>query len=101
MRHGHAVTINRVAVDRRFRRLVHHQLVAVEIEIDPGFRRPAFGAAQHGPIELAGSRKIINRDSKVEGIQGVSPFKAASWWARASTLRLAKAIGPPSVASKG
>ena len=50
-------------------RQVSHDLVAVEIEVDPVVRASAFGAAEEVAVELAGQRDVVHRESEVEGGQ--------------------------------
>src|SRR5690606_13749408 len=48
---------------------VCHDLVAVEIEVDPLVRGPAFGTAQGLSVELACNGQVMDRKSQVERAQ--------------------------------
>ena len=68
MRHGHIMPIDRIG--RRNRAgigvEVRHDLVAVEIKVDPMFRTTALTAAKHAPVERAGGLKIMDGKGKVK-----------------------------------
>ena len=65
-RHGVAVDFAGGAVAAFFRRQVGHQLVAVEIEIDPVRRAAAFGAADHLAIKAPRFGDVLDGEGEVE-----------------------------------
>ena len=73
MRHGHVVAIDRIAVRSRDRHAwvqVGDDLVAVEVEIDPGFAAASLGAAQQPAIEGASGGQVMDGEGEMEGAHG-------------------------------
>ena len=73
VRHRHVLGADLAGVGAGERRAeVHRQLVAEEVEIDPGGGAAALGAAEHVAVESAGAVEIVDMECKVE--------KAAHRW---------------------
>jgi len=49
---------------------VSHELMAVQVEIDPVIGAASFRAAKQLPIEAARRGKVVDRKGEVEGWQG-------------------------------
>jgi hypothetical protein len=49
---------------------VGHDLVAIEIKVDPLWRTAALGTAQGLTIEGSGLGQVINREGQVKGVKG-------------------------------
>jgi len=66
--HRHAVPIDRIALRRAglAGRKVGHDLVAVEIEVDPVVGAAALGAAEELPVEAARRGQVMYGKSEVE-----------------------------------
>ncbi|MCY1279146.1 hypothetical protein D9M70_278910 [compost metagenome] len=69
MAHRHAMSVHRV---RRYGagfigREVGHDLVTIEVEIDPVRRTATLGTAEQVAVEVAGGRQVVDRKGKVEG----------------------------------
>lgn len=47
--------------------VVRDDLVAEEVEVDPGVGAAAFGAAEDGAVEVAGGGEVVDGESDVEG----------------------------------
>ena len=61
------IAVNRVAGGIAARRgPVAHELMAVEVEIDPRVGAATFRTPEQFPVELAGAVEIVDRDGQVE-----------------------------------
>jgi hypothetical protein len=69
MAHGDAVSIDGVgcAAARFSRREMRHDLMTVEVEVDPVRSAAAFGATQQTAVEGARLLKAVNRKRNMEG----------------------------------
>ncbi|MCY1238631.1 hypothetical protein D9M72_513810 [compost metagenome] len=76
MAHRHGVAVYRagLAAAAFFRCQMGHDLVAVEVEVDPVFRAAAFRAAQQFAVELARTGDAVDREGQVERGQDCSGF---------------------------
>jgi hypothetical protein len=72
MRYRHFVAVNRVhhPITARPGLQVGNDLMAIEVEVDPGLGAPALWAAEQASVEGAGRREIVNREGEVEGGRG-------------------------------
>ncbi len=72
MAHRHAMAVNGIALGRAGlgRGQVGHDLVAVEVEVNPVFGAAAFGAAQDPAVEAARLGNVIDREGDVKRGQG-------------------------------
>lgn len=61
-----AVYLARLPMTNFFRRKMGHDLVPVEIEIDPVGRATAFRAAEQVAIKLTGGRNVMDRKGEVK-----------------------------------
>ena len=52
------------------RRKVSHDLVAEQVEVDPGGGAAPFGTSKHAAVEGAGFGEVIDRKSDMEGCEG-------------------------------
>jgi hypothetical protein len=53
---------------------MRHDLMTIQIKIDPGRRAAAFAATQHPGIKLPGERQIMHRKSQMKRSQHVIPL---------------------------
>ena len=67
-RDGNAIHLTGVLGRRGFAGIVSRDLIAEEIEVDPGLGTTAFGASQHLAIEAASGSEITHEEGEVEGL---------------------------------
>lgn len=80
MRHRNTVTINRVAPGIASSTLcqMRDDLMAVEIEVDPGIGAATFPATDHAAPKSPGSGQVIDRECEVKGTQRhLAAFRAS------------------------
>lgn len=82
MRHGHLVAVHRIPVDAARRGEMRDDLVAEEVEIDPGFGRPPFGAAHQAAVEAAGRGKVIDGKGQMKRLKAHRATVASTCRAR-------------------
>lgn len=85
---GHLLSVNRAGHDAGafFRRQMGNDLMPEEIEIDPGFGRPALATPQQSTIKLPGLGQVIDRKGEVESRTGHWQVPFRSGFADCSSL---------------